>query len=139
MLRLPGLIVLLSVACSTDPLSTLQADLQITPITATVRAGDSLGIILANRSSIRLVENLCAFNLLRDSASTWVLAASEPAGVRPAQITRAPFRQAGFLGTLLRFPGRCHQDVIAWFSPGSGQAGLTLPEEMRASGPFYIQ
>ena len=140
MLRPPSLLLVLCLACSTDPLATLDADLQITPLRASVRAGDSLGIILTNRSSIRLLENLCAFNLQRDSGLTWVLAASEPSREQACPDYARAFPPGRTIGHTIAVPAALPSGRYRVVFEGiQAEAGLTLLEEMRASGPFNIQ
>jgi hypothetical protein len=127
------------VACSDDPLSSIENGLVIYSSKPVAQPGDSVGIRLINWSGRNLQENLCPIALQLKQGTAWTSVYSEPgAGAAcPAYLRGFPnghaiARPVTLPSTLA--PGE-YRVTFQWLSV---EDGPELPEESRASQSFRV-
>ena len=140
-MRLIGVCALLSlVACSDDPLSSVENGLVIFSSAPVANAGDTVSIRVINWSAGTLQGNLCPIALQTRQGATWVTVYSEPGpgSACPDYLRRFRSGQATERPLVLPAVLPLGEYRVAFLSLAVDD-GPSLPEDLRASRPFQVR
>jgi hypothetical protein len=128
------------VACSADPLSSVEDGLAIFPSVSVAQPGDSISIRFLNWGARNLQGNLCPILLQHQQGSTWVTVASEPLPGSACTDLLRRFRHGYAEERRLRLPaGLAEGEYRVTFQSIALEGGPPIPEDLRASSPFRVQ